>query len=152
VLPPPEKRDPNRKPWAMVPGSARRSGPNAPMPGARGAKDASDPGLPPGTHGSGPLASGLRTAARRLEERDMNVLIALLVGGIVGWLASILMRTNAQMGVLMNILVGLLGGALGAWLAPWLGLFPEGLLGTILVAILGSALVILLLKLLRVLR
>jgi uncharacterized membrane protein YeaQ/YmgE (transglycosylase-associated protein family) len=82
----------------------------------------------------------------------MDVLVALVVGGIVGWLASILMGTNAQMGVLLNILVGLVGGAVGGWLAPKLGLFPEGLLGTVLVAILGAALVILLLKLLRVLR
>lgn len=46
----------------------------------------------------------------------MNLIIALVVGGILGWLASIVMRTDAQQGVLMNIVVGAVGSILGRFL------------------------------------
>lgn len=46
----------------------------------------------------------------------MNILVWLIVGGIVGWLASIVMGTNARQGVLMNIVVGVVGALLGGWL------------------------------------
>ncbi len=52
----------------------------------------------------------------------MDWLIVILVGAFIGWLASILMRTNAQQGLLIDILVGIIGAALGR------GLFA-GLLG-----------------------
>ncbi len=38
----------------------------------------------------------------------MDLLVTLLVGGIVGWLASILMRTNAQMGIIASVIVGVI--------------------------------------------
>jgi uncharacterized membrane protein YeaQ/YmgE (transglycosylase-associated protein family) len=43
----------------------------------------------------------------------MGLIIWLIVGGIVGWLASIIMRTDAQQGVLMNIVVGVVGAFIG---------------------------------------
>ena len=52
----------------------------------------------------------------------MNLIIWLIVGGIVGWLASIIMRTNAQQGVLLNIVVGIVGALIAGWfLAPMVG-------------------------------
>lgn len=42
----------------------------------------------------------------------MNLIIWLIVGGILGWLASILMRTDAQQGILLNIIVGIVGAFL----------------------------------------
>ena len=52
----------------------------------------------------------------------MNFIIWIVVGGIIGWLASMVMRTNAQQGVLLNIIVGIVGAMLGGWLiAPLLG-------------------------------
>ena len=42
----------------------------------------------------------------------MNLIIWLIVGGILGWLASILMRTDAQQGILLNIVVGVVGAFL----------------------------------------
>jgi uncharacterized membrane protein YeaQ/YmgE (transglycosylase-associated protein family) len=52
----------------------------------------------------------------------MNLIIWLVVGGIIGWLASMLMRTNAQQGVLLNVVVGIVGALLGGWLiGPILG-------------------------------
>jgi uncharacterized membrane protein YeaQ/YmgE (transglycosylase-associated protein family) len=47
----------------------------------------------------------------------MDLLIALVIGGVIGWLASIVMKTNAQMGLIANIVVGIVGSILGTWLA-----------------------------------
>jgi uncharacterized membrane protein YeaQ/YmgE (transglycosylase-associated protein family) len=43
----------------------------------------------------------------------IGILVWLIIGGIVGWLASILMRTNAQQGILLNIVVGVVGAFIG---------------------------------------
>ena len=52
----------------------------------------------------------------------MGLIVALIIGGIIGWLASIVMRTNAQQGILLNIVVGIIGSLLGGWIvAPLLG-------------------------------
>ena len=46
----------------------------------------------------------------------MGLIIALIVGGVIGWLASIIMRTDAQQGILLNIVVGIVGSLLGSFL------------------------------------
>ena len=46
----------------------------------------------------------------------MNIILALIIGGIIGWLASIVMRTNARQGLLLNIVVGIVGSLLGTFL------------------------------------
>ncbi len=52
----------------------------------------------------------------------MNLLIWLIVGGIIGWLASIMVRTDARAGILLNIVVGIVGALVGAWLiSPLVG-------------------------------
>lgn len=52
----------------------------------------------------------------------MNLIIFLIVGGIIGWLASILMRTDAQQGIILNIVVGIIGSFIGGVLfGPSLG-------------------------------
>ena len=81
----------------------------------------------------------------------MNWIIFLIVGGVIGWLASLVMKTNAQMGWIANIVVGIVGSALGGWLAPRLGIAPAGV-GVYLVAVGGAVLLILLLKLLGIFR
>ncbi|UNU45099.1 GlsB/YeaQ/YmgE family stress response membrane protein [Sphingopyxis sp. YF1] len=43
----------------------------------------------------------------------MDFIIAIIVGGIIGWLASIVMRTDAQQGIFLNIIVGCIGSILG---------------------------------------
>jgi len=52
----------------------------------------------------------------------MNIIIWLIVGGIVGWLASLIMRTDAQQGILLNVVVGIVGAFLGGWLGNMLGI------------------------------
>ncbi len=52
----------------------------------------------------------------------MNLIIWLVVGGLVGWLASLLMRTDAQQGILLNIAVGIVGALIaGLVLTPLVG-------------------------------
>ena len=52
----------------------------------------------------------------------MNFLSWIVVGGIIGWLASIVMKTNAQQGLFLNIIVGIVGAFLGGlFLAPMFG-------------------------------
>jgi uncharacterized membrane protein YeaQ/YmgE (transglycosylase-associated protein family) len=52
----------------------------------------------------------------------MNLIIWLIVGGLIGWLASLIMKTDAQQGVILNVVVGVVGALLGGWLlAPMLG-------------------------------
>ena len=53
----------------------------------------------------------------------MNFIIWLVVGGIVGWVASVIMRTNGQQGLILNIIVGIVGAFLaGLVLTPLLGI------------------------------
>lgn len=47
----------------------------------------------------------------------MNFIIALIVGGVIGWLASKVMNTDAQQGIFLNIIVGCVGSLLGKWIA-----------------------------------
>jgi uncharacterized membrane protein YeaQ/YmgE (transglycosylase-associated protein family) len=52
----------------------------------------------------------------------MNFIIWLVVGGLIGWVASKIMNTDAQQGIFLNIVVGIVGSMLGGWLiAPLLG-------------------------------
>ena len=76
----------------------------------------------------------------------MDIIWALIVGGIVGWLASIVMKTNAQMGMIANVLVGIAGSAIGFWAAGMLGLAPTGGIVRFLVAIVGAVLLIFILQ------
>ena len=52
----------------------------------------------------------------------INWILIIIIGGILGWLASIIMRRDAQQGILLNIIVGIVGAVLGGvLLAPMLG-------------------------------
>jgi uncharacterized membrane protein YeaQ/YmgE (transglycosylase-associated protein family) len=55
----------------------------------------------------------------------MNLIIMLVVGGVLGWLASIVMRRDAQQGILLNIVVGVVGALLAGFLVtPLIGGAP----------------------------
>ena len=84
----------------------------------------------------------------------MGLIVALIIGGIIGWLASIIMRTNAQQGILMNIVVGIVGSLLGSFL---LGRFFGGgnllnsplNVGTLLAALVGAVILLAIVNLFR---
>lgn len=76
----------------------------------------------------------------------MGLITSLIIGGFVGWLASIVMKTNAQMGLIANVLIGIAGSAIGFWIAGALGLAAGGGIMRFLVAIAGAALLIVVLR------
>lgn len=52
----------------------------------------------------------------------MNIIIWLVIGGLIGWVASVAMRTDAQQGILLNVVVGIVGAVLGGWfVSPLIG-------------------------------
>ena len=82
----------------------------------------------------------------------MNWIITLVIGGIIGWLASLIMKTDAQMGLIGNVIIGIIGSSLGFWLAGVLGIGAGGTIGAYLIAVLGAAVLIGLLKAIGVLK
>lgn len=80
----------------------------------------------------------------------MDLIITLVIGGIIGWVASMVMKTNSQMGWIANVLVGIVGSFLGYWLAGLLGIAPTGGILRFVIAVVGAALLIFILSLLGV--
>ena len=76
----------------------------------------------------------------------MSLLMTIVIGGIIGWLASIVMKTNAQMGILANVIVGIVGSFLGGVIAGALGISGGGAVGSWIIAIIGAALLIAVLR------
>ena len=76
----------------------------------------------------------------------MSLLMTIIIGGIIGWLASILMKTNAQMGILANVVVGIIGSFLGSAIADAVGVHADSTPVTWLVAVMGAALLIAVLR------
>jgi len=76
----------------------------------------------------------------------------LIVGGIIGWLASKVMKTDKQMGVIANVVVGIIGSSLGFWLAGMLGFAAYGVIAQWAVSVAGAAVLIFLLQKLGLLK
>ena len=84
----------------------------------------------------------------------MNFIIWIVVGGLLGWVASMIMRTDAQQGMFLNVVVGIVGALLGGWLlAP---LFGTGTinqndfsLSSLLVSLLGAVILLAIVNLVR---
>ena len=72
----------------------------------------------------------------------INFIVWLIVGGLVGWIASMIMRTDAQQGIILNIVVGIVGAAIAGWLiSPLVGVpsINTGFsIGSFVVSLLGA--------------
>jgi uncharacterized membrane protein YeaQ/YmgE (transglycosylase-associated protein family) len=84
----------------------------------------------------------------------MNLIIWLVIGGLLGWVASIIMRTDAQQGVLLNVIVGIVGALLGGWfISPMVGVptINQGAfsLGALLVSLVGAVILLAIVNLVR---
>ena len=84
----------------------------------------------------------------------MGWILIIIVGGILGWLASIVMRTDAQQGIILNIVVGIVGALLGGFLlSPLLGGAPitSGAydIRSLLVSFLGAVILLAIVNLFR---
>ena len=83
----------------------------------------------------------------------MGIIIWLIVGGVVGWLASIIMRTDAQQGLLLNVIVGIVGALIAGFVvSPMLGIgtINEGIsVSTFLVSLVGAVVLLAIVNLFR---
>jgi uncharacterized membrane protein YeaQ/YmgE (transglycosylase-associated protein family) len=83
----------------------------------------------------------------------MGILVWLIVGGVVGWLASIVMRTDAQQGILLNVIVGIVGALLAGFIvSPMLGIgtINQGIsIATFLVSLVGAIILLAIVNLFR---
>ncbi len=83
----------------------------------------------------------------------INFIVWLIVGGLVGWIASLMMRTDAQQGIFLNIIVGIVGAVLAGWfISPMVGIatINQGLsIGTFVVSLLGAVVLLAIVNLFR---
>lgn len=82
----------------------------------------------------------------------MDIIIWIIVGALAGWIASMIMKADGQMGPLANIVVGIVGAFVGGWVVGLFGTPPAaGQLNipSILTAILGAVILIAVLRMIR---
>jgi uncharacterized membrane protein YeaQ/YmgE (transglycosylase-associated protein family) len=84
----------------------------------------------------------------------MNIIIWLVVGGLIGWVASIIMRREAQQGIVLDVVVGVIGAVLGGWfLSPIFGVSTINQNNfsarSLLVSLLGAIILLAVVNLLR---
>src|SRR5512139_1839326 len=74
------------------------------------------------------------------KETEMNFIVWIIFGALAGWIASMVMGKNKQMGAIANIVVGIIGAFLGGWIMSFFG--GQGVTGfnlpSLLVAIVGA--------------
>ena len=80
----------------------------------------------------------------------MDILITLIIGGIIGWLGSILMKTDAQMGIVANVIVGIIGSYLGFWIAGQMNIAGGNSIVRWAIAVGGAMVLIFILKALKI--
>ena len=84
----------------------------------------------------------------------MGIIILLVAGGIIGWVASLIMRTDGQQGIILNVVVGIVGAVLAGFIVtPLIGGAPitSGAIGiqSVLVSLLGAVVLLAIINLVR---
>ena len=84
----------------------------------------------------------------------MNLIIWLIIGGVVGWLASLIMRTDEQQGIVLNVVVGVVGAFLAGWfISPLVGVGTINQnnfsLASVLVSLIGAVILLAVVNLFR---
>jgi uncharacterized membrane protein YeaQ/YmgE (transglycosylase-associated protein family) len=81
----------------------------------------------------------------------MGILLWIIFGALAGWIASLIMKTDAQQGALLNIVVGIIGAVLGGWIMNFFG--ASGTTGfniySLIVAIIGACVLIAIVRAVR---
>jgi len=81
----------------------------------------------------------------------MNILLWIIFGAVVGWVASLIMKTDSQQGMVLNIIVGIIGSFVGGWIMNTLG--ERGVTGidlySFVVALGGAVVLIMIFKAIR---
>jgi len=78
----------------------------------------------------------------------MNFLWFLIIGGVAGWLAGLIMKGRG-FGILGNIIVGIIGGILGGWLLGAIGLAGDGIIGSLITALIGAIVLLFIISLFK---
>jgi uncharacterized membrane protein YeaQ/YmgE (transglycosylase-associated protein family) len=94
------------------------------------------------------------TRSFKKEMIMLYLLMWLIVGGLVGWLASVVMKTDAQQGIFLNIVVGIVGAAIAGWvISPLVGLpsINDGVLsvGSFFISLVGAIILLAIVNLFR---
>ena len=84
----------------------------------------------------------------------MNFLMWIIVGGVLGWVASLIMKTDAQQGLFLNVVVGIIGALLAGWLlSPLVGVgtinTSDFSLGSLMVSLVGAIILLAIVNLVR---
>ncbi|HWJ58804.1 MAG TPA: GlsB/YeaQ/YmgE family stress response membrane protein [Sphingomicrobium sp.] len=80
----------------------------------------------------------------------MGIIIWLIVGGVCGWLASMIMRTDAQQGVVLNVIVGIVGAAIAGFLLGGGASLNQGItVESFLYSLLGAVVLLAIVNLVR---
>ncbi len=84
----------------------------------------------------------------------MNFIIWLVVGGLIGWVASMIMKTDGQQGLFLNVVVGIVGAMLGGWfISPLVGAgtINDGTFsaGALMVSLVGAVILLAIVNLFR---
>jgi uncharacterized membrane protein YeaQ/YmgE (transglycosylase-associated protein family) len=96
--------------------------------------------------------------ACQMKGENMGWIVTILVGAVIGWLASMMMNTDQQQGALANIFVGIVGSLLGSWLfGSVLGIGGAGAAGSLSImgiiwGVVGAVVLIVILKALKIFR
>jgi uncharacterized membrane protein YeaQ/YmgE (transglycosylase-associated protein family) len=84
-----------------------------------------------------------------MENFLVQVIIWIVVGGVAGWLASLIV-SGAGLGLVGDVIVGIIGAVVAGWLFPTLGLsLGGGIIGAIIAAAIGAIIVLVVIKLIR---
>jgi uncharacterized membrane protein YeaQ/YmgE (transglycosylase-associated protein family) len=84
-------------------------------------------------------------------DQSLSWISIIVIGGLAGWLASIVARTNERMGCLLNIVIGVIGAVIGGWIFRSLDLDAPGgrFFSSLVVAFVGATIFLLILRLFR---
>jgi len=121
------------------------------MDGVRSRTDASDLRQQPQGRNPGHFA---QVTLNHFGEHIMNFIVWLIVGGVIGWLASIMMKTNDQQGIVLNVVVGIVGAMIAGWfITPLVGVGTINQdnfsLAAMLVSFVGAAILLAVVNLFR---
>lgn len=88
------------------------------------------------------------------ENFMINFIVWLVIGGLIGWVASMLMKTDGQQGMFLNVVVGIVGAAVGGWfISPLVGVasINDGnfSIGALVVSLVGAVILLAIVSLFR---
>lgn len=70
------------------------------------------------------------------------MIYAIIIGAIAGWLASMIVGKDAEMGAIANIIVGIVGGAIGSFIFRLIGFTASNIIGQIIVGVVGAVILL----------